>query len=404
LDSGAVFLKNFEDAANAPLTELVATTMVEGLGAIGYDAMNLGAADLLLAPELLRRLAATSPVPFLSANVVDGAGKSPFTRWIIKDFGGQRVGILGLAGKQQLPVAPLPGRNLVVQDPIEAARGAVEELRRTCRLVIVLSQLGLEADVLLARQVPGIDIICGGFDHQATSPPRIEGTTLILHSGAKGMRLGALQIEILPGRGGAWTARTAAKGGEARLYTWQIVPLDANLPDHPALVAILDSYREKAHERQIVQQVLAPPQTPVANPAYVGAKVCGTCHPAQFAQWTGSKHAQALAALARKRQELEPACLRCHVTAYGEPDGYRPGAKDSAVLANVQCEACHGFGREHRGKGKIRGPVAAAICRRCHSTENSPTFKYEPYLKMLGEHAARYFTRKNAPASADPPR
>ena len=65
-------------------------------------------------------------------------------------------------------------------------------------------------------------------------------------------------------------------------------------------------------------------------------------------------------------------------------------------MGNVQCEACHGFGREHRGKGKIRGRVAEAICRRCHSTENSPTFKYEPYLRLLGEHTASYFTRKQA--------
>ena len=96
----------------------------------------------------------------------------------------------------------------------------------------------------------------------------------------------------------------------------------------------------------------------------------------------------------RKRQELNPECVRCHVTGYGDSGGYRLGANGGVDLGNVQCEACHGFGREHRGKGKIRGRVGETICRRCHGTENSPTFKYEPYLKLLGEHTTRYFARE----------
>jgi hypothetical protein len=107
-----------------------------------------------------------------------------------------------------------------------------------------------------------------------------------------------------------------------------------------------------------------------------------------------SKHAIALSALERKRQELNPECVQCHVTGLGDSGGFRLGAKGAVDMGSVQCEACHGFGREHRGKGKIRGSVPEAICRRCHSTENSPTFKYEPYLKLLGEHAARYFARR----------
>jgi hypothetical protein len=124
----------------------------------------------------------------------------------------------------------------------------------------------------------------------------------------------------------------------------------------------------------------------------------------QLRQWTESKHARALAALKRKRQELNPECIRCHVTAYGEVGGYRIGAKQGVDLGNVQCEACHGFGREHRGKGKIRGRVAETVCRRCHSTENSPTYRNEPYLKLLGEHTARYFTPQSAPTSTRPKR
>jgi hypothetical protein len=396
LDTGGAFLKKFEDATNAPLVELTAGSMVEGLGRIGYDALNLGRGDLLLPPDLLRKLDAEAVFPLLSANVVDAAGQAPFKGSIVRKAGRLRVGIFGLSGNQPLGLPALPGRDLTVQDPVAGARAAVSGLRRDADLVIALSQLGLEGDVRLAREVPGIDIILGGFTRQVTPAPRIEGTTMILHSGAKGMQLGRLGLQILPGREGAWTARAAARGGEARVYDWTLVPLNTALPDHPSLSALLERHREELRSRSLAEQALAPPPPPPANPAYVGAAACGSCHPAQLRQWAASKHATALAALERKRQELNPECVRCHVTGYGDPGGYRPGAASGVGvdLGNVQCEACHGFGREHRGRGRIRGSVSETICRRCHSTENSPTFKYEPYLKLLGEHTARYFTRK----------
>lgn len=187
--------------------------MIEGLGKIGYDAINLGRADLLLPPDLLRRLAASAAFPLLSANIVDAAGASPFKRWIVKEAGGVRVGIFGLSGNQALGVPDLPGRNLTVRDPVAAARAAVSGLRGAADLVIALSQLGPDEDVRLARQVPGIDIILSGFTRQVTPTPRIAGTTMILQSGAKGMQLGRLDLEIVPGREEPWTARAKAGGG-----------------------------------------------------------------------------------------------------------------------------------------------------------------------------------------------
>jgi len=408
LDTGGAFLKNPEDATNAPLVELTTGAMVDGLGKIGYDALNLGRADLLLPTNLLRKLTAGAAFTLLSANIVNAAGKTPFKTSIVKEMGGLRVGIFGISGNQPLGLSDLPGRDLTVQDPVAAARAAVDKLRRGSDLVVALSQLGLEGDSLLAREVPGIDIILGGFTRQVTPTPRIEGTTMVLQSGAKGMQLGRLGLRVIPGRAGAWTARVEAQGGEARVYDWSVVPLNTTLSDHPALASLLERHREELRARNLAEQAVAPTPAPAplapAKPAYVGAASCGACHPAQLRQWAASKHAKALASLERKRQELNPECIRCHVTGFGDSGGYRFGPGKGIDLGSVQCEACHGFGREHRGKGKIRGSVSEAICRRCHSTENSPTFKYEPYLKLLGEHTARYFTRKRNPVSLSPVR
>ncbi|MHB8837116.1 MAG: bifunctional UDP-sugar hydrolase/5'-nucleotidase, partial [Candidatus Methylomirabilia bacterium] len=262
LDTGGTFLKNTEDAANAPLAELTSAAMVEGLGKIGYDALNLGRIDLLLPPDLLRKLGARAAFPLLSANIVDAAGKAPFKGWIVKKEGRLRVGIFGLSGNQPLGLPELPGRDLKVRDPVEAARAAVTGLRDSADLVIALSQLGLEGDVRLAREVPGIDIILGGFTRQITPQPRSEGTTLILHSGAKGMQLGRLGLQIIPGRAGAWTARADARGGEARVYDWTLVPLNTALADHPALSALLERHREELRARNHAEQAVASPPPP----------------------------------------------------------------------------------------------------------------------------------------------
>jgi hypothetical protein len=404
LDTGGTFLKNPGDALNAPLVELTAATMIEGLGKIGYDALNLGRADLLLPSALLRSIAARAAFPLLSANIVDAGGTTPFKASIVKDAGGLRLGIFGLSGDQQLGASAQPGRDLAVQDPVAAARATVAALRRKSQLVVALSQLGLEEESRLAREVPGIDVILGGFTRQATPAPRIEGATLILHPGAKGMQLGRLELQIAPERSGGWVSRAAARGGEARIYDWRLVPLDATIPDHPALTVLLERHREELRARHLAEQAAPPEPAAVDNPPYVGATVCGGCHPEQLRQWAESKHARALKALERKRQELNPECVRCHVTAYGEVGGYRFDPGKGVDLANVQCEACHGFGREHRGKGRIRARVPEAICRRCHSTENSPTFAYERYLKLLGEHTARYFSRPHVQSSIPPKR
>ncbi len=381
--------------------------MIEGLGAVGIDALNLGRADLLLSPGLLASLASRAKFPIISANAVNADGKPAFRGWVVKEIGGQRVGIFGVSGDQQL--AAQPGRvGLAVLDPFAAARSAVAELRGSCRLVIALSQLGLPGDERLAREVPGIDLILGGFSRTTTSPPRFAGSTMILHAGAKGMRIGRLEVELGPGSdgAGAWSARAAAAPGAGRLYSWSIVPLDASLPDHPVLAAQLERHREDLRAHQLTRQETAAPAPVVAaapaRPPYVGAAACGSCHPVQHREWSESGHARAFAALERKRQDLNPECLPCHVTAYGDPGGYRPGATDGLGLRNVQCEACHGFGRDHSARGKIRGRVSEAVCRRCHSTENSPTFRYEPYLRKLGAHTARYFTRQDGQAPAEP--
>jgi hypothetical protein len=64
----------------------------------------------------------------------------------------------------------------------------------------------------------------------------------------------------------------------------------------------------------------------------------------------------------------EPECLSCHTTGYQYHGGYED-KKGIGRLANIQCEACHGYGTEHTRDGEYLAR-ARNSCRECHETSS----------------------------------
>jgi hypothetical protein len=157
---------------------------------------------------------------------------------------------------------------------------------------------------------------------------------------------------------------------------------------------------------------------------YVGAAKCKTCHGKeligdQYGVWkTKDPHHRAFEtltneasrAIAAKRGLAKPAheapeCLECHVTAFGAPATQVATPLDPAQ--GVQCESCHGPGRDYRkkkimsdheqahAKGLWRADEDAAICATCHN-ERSPTFDAKRYSLPGGKHAGFDFEQAKA--------
>jgi len=376
-----------------PLLRVRSPLAIDALNAMGYDAANVGWMDLMLPGEILDGAVSRAAFPFLSANLRDESGSSPYESYLIREFDGFRVGIFGLVSGR---VAAGKGYNRTsyrVIDPLETAREVVEELRRSCDFVIALTSLGVADDHALARSVDGIDVILGGLTKKVMYTAEVEGRTVIAQAGSKGMRIGQLEVEIRSDGSGPWVPRREATAEAARTFSWTPASLQKNIPDHPDIIPLLEGYRNTLKEQQVARQLSRQPAGPQSR--YTGEEACGTCHPRESAQWSRSSHAHAFETLVRKNQDGNPDCLSCHVTAFAEPGGYRPGSQDPE-LANVQCETCHGAGRGHRGKGRIGQRVPESVCRGCHNTENSPTFRYEAYLRKLGEQTNSYFRRPPA--------
>ncbi len=129
--------------------------------------------------------------------------------------------------------------------------------------------------------------------------------------------------------------------------------------------------------------------------AFVGVKKCKTCHKKaaignQYNVWLESRHAKAYETLGTEKAkkwgaeagvdnpQTDDRCIKCHSTAHGVPDDMV--SKKFDRTAGVQCESCHGAGKDYRKKKIMMDRDKAvekgliipteAVCTKCHNDES----------------------------------
>jgi hypothetical protein len=121
----------------------------------------------------------------------------------------------------------------------------------------------------------------------------------------------------------------------------------------------------------------------VALKAFVGAATCQDCHGNRHEDWAATAHAEALEALKAIGQGANADCLPCHTVGFGETDGFVDEATTPG-LAGVQCENCHGAGRDHvlAARADVTNPavhppvdISANVCGACHQDVHHPNFE-----------------------------
>lgn len=124
---------------------------------------------------------------------------------------------------------------------------------------------------------------------------------------------------------------------------------------------------------------------------YVGYTACVACHEKVVEGWKTTPHAHAFEILKRQGKEKQalPGCIKCHVVAY-EKDGGFVDMELTPELVDVQCEACHGPGRQHvetEDPMLISGTPDEALCRTCHTLGQDKNFNY--MLKKQTVHGGK---------------
>ena len=215
---------------------LAGKQMVAVMNAVGFDYATFGNHEFDLAePEFLQRLK-ESRFKWISSNVKDSKGKS-FPDVLesqildVKSDKGTvvRVGLIGLtidSNKQKY---------VNYSDPIQAARTQVKALKDKVDLIVAVTHLNLAQDQKLATEVPEIDLILGGHEHENIQQWRGADFTPLFKADAN-----ARSVYIHNLRYDTQTKKLAV---DSRLQS----VTDA-IPEEPRVAQVVNEWTEKAYQ------------------------------------------------------------------------------------------------------------------------------------------------------------
>jgi 2',3'-cyclic-nucleotide 2'-phosphodiesterase (5'-nucleotidase family) len=217
--------------------------IIDAMNVLNYTAMVIGNHELDFTADTLKKRIAEAEFPVLAANITEKVTGRLFTLpYLIQEIRGVKVGVLGLAyPNTPLTTAKKNVDGLEFGEAPEVAREYVPRLREQgAQVVVVLSHYGLAADKILAKQVPGIDVIVGGHSHNRMKDALREGNTLIVQAGAHGSDLGRLDLKV--------------KNGKIIRYAHSLITLDhAVIPSDAQVASIVrraaSSNKTKLEER-----------------------------------------------------------------------------------------------------------------------------------------------------------
>ena len=180
--------------------------MIKLMGAVGYDAMAPGNHDFNYGYNRLVELKSMAKFPILGANVVPESGKMDLDEYVIKEVGGLKIGLFGLATPEtKYKSSPKNTEGVDITDPIAKAKEIVEKLQaEKVNMIIAISHLGLDegSEIKssdLAEQVDGIDLIVDGHSHTLLENGKQIGDTLIVQTGEHLKNVGVVDVTFTDG-------------------------------------------------------------------------------------------------------------------------------------------------------------------------------------------------------------
>lgn len=388
LDAGQMLAKGGAPAADAGER---ASAVIAMARAAGLDAWAAGPLDLgVLGFQGLRAEGALSAT---------WKGLAPAT---VIERDGVRLGVVGLSA---------PAEGVEVADAVEAVAAAV---RGDADAWVVLSNAPEDTARAVAAGVRRVGAVLSVRGTSHDLPVRTAGAPVV-ETPDRGRYVTLLHVSLGsdPGpweiaEGGVWKGLATERGILARLD--EAAAREARAKDVAALRGEVERATAGRNVAVIEERPLgsdldgASPVDPllarfkrsvegaaaarVEEAPAVGwqtAAGCVKCHADYFAAWSFSPHARAHEALNLRGKGLDPECVACHSTAWGEPGGF--STTDPTAIhtwKSVQCEACHGPLRGHPERESVKpAPVGEATCRRCHDAANSPQFDYATYLRKV---------------------
>jgi 2',3'-cyclic-nucleotide 2'-phosphodiesterase (5'-nucleotidase family) len=214
VDAGDVF------GAELSFTQKEAELAFDAMNVVGLDAYAPGETDFVFGLPFLRTMASRAKFAIVAANVVDPAtGElvfgAPYTIKTLK--GGLRVGIVGVLDDAIRFPSYIDVSTFKVLPAIETVRNLVPELKEKADFLVILSHMGMERSLELARQAGDFDLVVVGHAKPVLKELTKQGESIMLATGGSGQYMGRIDLSL--------AADGAIEQGQMKL-----VPLDDSIP------------------------------------------------------------------------------------------------------------------------------------------------------------------------------
>jgi 5'-nucleotidase len=187
---------------------------LEALKLMNYDAVLVDGQAFAFGEKFIEPYRAS--LPFVSANISGAA--APF---VIREFGGLRVGIIGITEASAVKKGARDWR-----EPAAVLRQLIAELKKKdVGIVILLSAQTPQEDEKMLKDLKGIDIVINGSKNFGSVAPREVGGTVYLQTWWQAKKVGVLNLKI--------------SDGKITRMDVSVPPLVSGIPDDGAVALLL---------------------------------------------------------------------------------------------------------------------------------------------------------------------
>lgn len=345
--------------------KLKAETLLKATEKMGYDAVALGERDLVYGWKFLRG----RPIPFVAGNIE--LENLPLEKSRIKKLkNGLKVAVLSVVDPGLFYLKNHSG--LTIPDSNQTVSQEISRIKKSNSIDLFVLLTHMEKEKALKfLEKEDIDLVINGhiFGEADTvdMKPVQKAGKIFAQASPRGQKIGELRLTI-------------DESGKIS-FRHRMVRLDSSINNDPEMVKLYADYNEKVEA--MFFKSLKEKRNKNKVSIYAGDTACKNCHVAAHEKWSSSRHGKAYETLRKINKAFDPECLACHVVGYNKQGGFI-SELDTPELKNVQCEVCHGAGKDHASAPTPGfGRKAKNVCINCHVKNHSPNFNFAQYWPKI---------------------
>lgn len=164
-----------------------------------YDASTFGNHEFDWGPEMMAEQSKKRKFPMVCANLVEkstGKPSSYFKPYTIINRNGLKIGLIGLATPETVRMSFRKNvEKFDFLDPVTSVEKYQKELQaKGIKIIGVISHLGYNEDLNMAKKLSNIAFIVGGHSHSTIEKPYAENGIPVVQAGSSGKYLGFVKL------------------------------------------------------------------------------------------------------------------------------------------------------------------------------------------------------------------